>query len=202
MYFFCRNTNGFTSSYPNEAMLNSRHQENYTSLLSSQNIPPYNTGFNYTTQNFTNHDQDLQPCRMKEQLSDQFYRNYTELLSTNPNSSHHVVERNFQENETKSLLKSFSSGNLVNKIPSSNGRFSQIFPSINVSNLNDTALDMNLEAVDLLASSRFNGEFTPSSQNQTPNFRDGFSFGFDHMQQQIPFYASNKVSIIISIIFY
>ncbi|KAL8490431.1 hypothetical protein ACS0TY_026075 [Phlomoides rotata] len=184
------NANGFTSSYPcNETM---RHQENYTSTLLSSH--PYLGFMNY---NSTHQDQDLQQhsSRTKElQLSDQYYRNYTELLS-----SVDVIERNLQQNDvevgTKLLLKS---GNLTNKnIPTNNGRFStqNIFPSINVSNLNETALgafDMNLEAVDLLASSRFNGDFTPSPHNQTP-----FSFGFDHMHQQslqIPFYASNKVT--------
>lgn len=174
-------------------------------------MPPYNNlGFNYTTQNFTNHhdDQDVQHSRHKEQLSgaaDQYYRRYTELLTNTD------FERNLQQNDVAAVGPTKLFGNLMNKInpPASNGRFcSQIFPSVNVSNLNETALasagglDMNLEAVDL-APSRFNGGFAPSSQNQTVVFRDGFSFGFDHLQQQalqIPFYATNKVSIYIIIL--
>ncbi|KAL8059081.1 hypothetical protein ABFX02_03G063700 [Erythranthe guttata] len=128
---------------------------------------------------------------------------------------------------TKLLLKSFSSGNLMTKNQISppdfyynngggggagiNGRglfcSSQIFPSVNVSSLssnqnftNPTSLDMNLEALDLLTSSRFSGEFGgASSQNQSQN--GGFAYGFDHhhMQQQVhqtttPFYSSSKVS--------
>ncbi|EYU32900.1 hypothetical protein MIMGU_mgv1a019357mg [Erythranthe guttata] len=127
---------------------------------------------------------------------------------------------------TKLLLKSFSSGNLMTKNPISppdfyynnngggggasiNGRglfcSSQIFPSVNVSSLssnqnftNPTSLDMNLEALDLLTSSRFSGEFGgASSQNQNQN--GGFSYGFDHhhMQQQVhqtttPFYSTSS----------
>ncbi|KAL7155346.1 hypothetical protein ABFS83_03G069000 [Erythranthe nasuta] len=131
---------------------------------------------------------------------------------------------------TKLLLKSFSSGNLMTKNQISppdfynsnynnnsggasiNGRglfcSSQIFPSVNVSSLsssnqnftNPTSLDMNLEALDLLTSSRFSGEFGgASSHNQNQN--GGFAYGFDHhhMQQQVhqtttPFYSTSKVS--------
>ncbi|KAL7117364.1 hypothetical protein ACP275_03G067400 [Erythranthe tilingii] len=179
--------------------------------------------------------------------SEHYYRNYVDILSSNTSPNNNSSRNNNtatdeQSNDylgTKLLLKSFSSGNLMNKNQISppdfynsnynnnnnsgggasiNGRglfcSSQIFPSVNVSSLsgnqnftNPTSLDMNLEALDLLTSSRFSGEFGGASsqnQNQTGILRDnigGFAYGFDHhMQQQVhqttttPFYSSSKVS--------
>ncbi|KAJ4824557.1 hypothetical protein Tsubulata_033788 [Turnera subulata] len=63
----------------------------------------------------------------------------------------------------------------------SRGSFSQIYPSTNISNLNQSlsslqssSLDMNLQALDLLTSSRFSGS---NAQTSLPNF------GFGHIQQ-------------------
>ncbi|GER35539.1 basic helix-loop-helix (bHLH) DNA-bindingsuperfamily protein [Striga asiatica] len=79
--------------------------------------------------------------------------------------------------------------------------FGQIFSSVSSLNqmglTNAGALDMNLEALDLLTSSSFSGNFGASSHNQIGILRDGFSnYGLfdDHMQQssEIPFYDSSK----------
>ncbi|KAK4429309.1 Transcription factor [Sesamum alatum] len=211
-----------SSSYPSQNLLNSREtrqQEPTDHLLSSHYITsmthPADLAFHWpnTTPNFTSLNQDL---RIKEDLADHYYRKYTDILSSNSPSSTDE-QRNLQPNDidTKLFLKSFSSSgnNLMNKAQlsqgdlysnvngSGRGGFSQIFPSINVSNLNQTgvtnpmSLDMNLEALDLLTSSRFSGNYGHSSQNQIGILRDGFSYGFDHMQQshQIPLlYSSNN----------
>ncbi|KAL0325826.1 UNVERIFIED_CONTAM: hypothetical protein Sradi_5151900 [Sesamum radiatum] len=103
--------------------------------------------------------------------------------STDELSLQRNAQRSLQPNDidTKLFLKSVSSGNLMNKAQLSqgdlyssnvtgaaaiNGRgFGQILPSINISNLNQTgltnpgSLDMNLEALDLLTSSRFGGNY-------------------------------------------
>lgn len=213
VFFFDRNTNCF-SSYPSET----KQAEN--SAVSSQlysTMAPDIAAYNWANNATTNHhcDQDLQQhSRIKDEVGDQYYRRYSEMLSSSPqsNTDDLSLRTDLQTNDdvaTKFLLKSFSYGNLMNKIQLSptpdhlysnintttaNARgFAQIFPSVNVSTLNQTP-DMNLEALDLLASSRFSG-------NQIGILRDGFSnYGFDHMQQshQIPFYhESNKVRIYV-----
>ncbi|KAL0360623.1 UNVERIFIED_CONTAM: Transcription factor [Sesamum radiatum] len=212
-----------------------RHQEptflssHYTSMA------PADLGFHWanTTANFTTlSHQSAQDLRIKEDLAaDHYYRKYTDILSSScsPSSTDELslqrnAQRSLQPNDidTKLFLKSVSSGNLMNKAQLSQGDlygsnvtgpaaaihgrgFSQILPSINISNLNQTglvnpgtSLDMNLEALDLLTSSRFGGNYDTSSQNQIGLLRDGFSYGFDHMQQshQIPllYSSNNKVS--------
>ncbi|KAL0438494.1 UNVERIFIED_CONTAM: Transcription factor [Sesamum latifolium] len=211
-----------------------RHQESTNFLSSHYtSMAPADLGFHWanTTANFTTlSHQSAQDLRIKEDLADHYYRKYTDILSSScsPSSTDELglqrnAHRSLQPNDidTKLFLKSVSSGNLMNKAQLSQGDlyssnvtgpaaaihgrgFSQILPSINISNLNQTglanpgSLDMNLEALDLLTSSRFGGNYDPSSQNQIGLLRDGFSYGFDHMQQshQIPllYSSNNKVS--------
>ncbi|PIN21564.1 hypothetical protein CDL12_05735 [Handroanthus impetiginosus] len=222
------NTNGFSTSYPTETFLNSRetrpglHQENRTTtlLLSSQyanSMAPDLGTFHWSNTTTAQSGQDLHLSRIKlEELSQHYYCNY------NNNSGHQLSNEQrplLQPNDdlnTRLFLKSVSYGNeniMNNKIQlsptgdinlhSSSGRgFSQIFPSINISNLNNqpaasASLDINLEALDLLACSRFSGNFGHSSVNHIGLLRDGFSYGsFDHIHQshQFPFCGSNKVS--------
>lgn len=192
--------------------------------------PDMNFNWANTTGNLTSNQsaQDLQLSRIKEEFSDSCYLKYTELLSSSPLSrtdelSPRNEQRNLQSNDigTRFLLKSLSSGNLMNKIQLSpgdltsyysgngpiynGGGISQIFPSINFSNLNQEgltnpgSLDMNLQALDLLTSSRFSGNFSPPPQNQIgTNY-----YSIDHMQQPYltPLYSSNKVSIYLFIYF-
>ncbi|KAJ6306432.1 hypothetical protein OIU78_021697 [Salix suchowensis] len=125
----------------------------------------------------------------------------------------------------KLLLKTISSGFPINghdqfstrQIPSSHhncssfgsavpsrGSFSQIYPSINISNFNQPSsplipgsLDMNLQALDLLTSTRFSGSFPhPASLDPLDMFKDSLSFGFDSMQHsnQRPACSPNKIS--------
>lgn len=77
-----------------------------------------------------------------------------------------------------------------NSIPSG-GNFSQIYPSINISSLNQSSsatssnsFDMNLQALDLLTSSRFSGNLIhPSHEHNLGMYKEGLPFGIDHMQQ-------------------
>ncbi|KAL9449133.1 hypothetical protein AB3S75_011126 [Citrus x aurantiifolia] len=73
----------------------------------------------------------------------------------------------------------------------SRGNFSQIYPSINISNLsqtsstNSTNFDMNLQFLDLLASSRFSGDFSQPSHDNLGLYKESLPFGCDqhHLQQ-------------------
>lgn len=99
-------------------------------------------------------------------------------------------------------------GGVAAAIPS-RGHFSQIFPTINISNLSNqsspivsSSLDMNLQALDLLTSARFSGSFSHPSNNNLGLFRDGLSFGLDHLQQSTnrPSNSPTKVSTIYLLI--
>uniref|UniRef100_A0A5B6YK87 BHLH domain-containing protein n=1 Tax=Davidia involucrata TaxID=16924 RepID=A0A5B6YK87_DAVIN len=73
--------------------------------------------------------------------------------------------------------------------------FSQIFPSVNISNLNQaisSPLDMNLKALDLFTSARLCGNLSQlPSQGHLGIFKESLSYaGFDHMQHS----QSNKMS--------
>ncbi|XP_021672019.2 transcription factor bHLH110 isoform X3 [Hevea brasiliensis] len=67
------------------------------------------------------------------------------------------------------------------------GNFSQIYPSINISNFNRSppsisgSFDMNLQALDLLTSTRFNGSFGQPSHDNLGIYKDNISYSLDHM---------------------
>ncbi|KAK6131232.1 hypothetical protein DH2020_035022 [Rehmannia glutinosa] len=221
------NTNGFSESIN----LNSRETRQQDNTLispqySSKNMAP-DLGFHWanTTTTANNNHQSLQdlhhlPRIKAELLADHYYHKYTEILSTNSQTSTDDLNliSNQQRNDLqrpKLLLKSLSPANHKTQFSSpgddhlysnigaaNNGRsgFSQIFPTVNISNFNQMGLtnpgclDMNLEALDLLTCSRFSGNFgTPHDQQNQIGFSN---YGFHHMQQshQIPIlYGSNKV---------
>ncbi|KAF9683066.1 hypothetical protein SADUNF_Sadunf05G0173500 [Salix dunnii] len=142
-----------------------------------------------------------------------------------PSSSYIKDEHKDLSLSEKLLLKTISSGFPINghdqfstrQISSSHhncssfggaipsrGSFSQIYPSINISNFNQPSsplisgsLDMNLQALDLLTSTRFNGSFPhPASLDPLDMFKDSLSFGFDSIQHsnQRPACSPNKIS--------
>ncbi|CAK7346326.1 unnamed protein product [Dovyalis caffra] len=85
----------------------------------------------------------------------------------------------------------------------SRGNFSQIYPSVNISNLNQPSsplmsgsFDMNLQALDLLTPTRFSGSFAQPSLDPLDMFKDSLSFGLDRMQQsnQRPSCSPSKIS--------
>lgn len=205
-------TNGLNSD-PNEALLNpreSRQQEN--NLLSPQysSMSP-DLGFHWA--NVTESSEDLNLSRIKDEISGNYYLKYTDSLSSFPPSSNDYSNFKIEPRNQESydigkrlLLKSLSQGDFYADSQSNGaincGRgFSQIFPSTNVSNLdltgltNPGSLDMNLQALDLLHSSRFCGNFNLSFPNQIGLLRDGLCYGIDDLQQshQAPIlYNSNK----------
>lgn len=221
-YLNYRSTNGLNSD-PNEALLNpreSRQQEN--TLLSPQyrSMSP-DLGFHWA--NVTESSEDLNLSRIKEEISGNYYLKYTDLLSSFPPSSNDysnfkIEPRNQESNDIgkRLLLKSLSQGDFYADSRSNGaincGRgISQIFPSTNVSNLdltwltNPRSLDMNLQALDLLNSSRFSGNFNLSFPNQIGLLRDGLCYGIDYLHQshQAPIlYNSNKVGIYIHLSFH
>ncbi|XP_044510948.1 transcription factor bHLH110-like isoform X1 [Mangifera indica] len=150
---------------------------------------------------------DMHFSKIKDKLSDSFPK-FTDML----NSPSNITDQKGLHDDLseKLLLKTISSdfplnGNQFcagkfysnaqdvssfgNAIPS-RGNFSQIYPSINVSNLNQSSsatsssFDMNLQALDLLTSSRFSGNFSHPSHNNLCAYRESLPLGLDdHMQQ-------------------
>lgn len=210
-------------------------------------MAPPDFGFYWPHHNTTTDDNyhEFPSTRIKEELAETYYRNYMNILHTTTSSSspstttttqhHHfnLISNNDNTTDhdlrggTKLLLKSLSSGNLINNKNINHQQLSphqdhhmygggggrgglistHIFPTVNVSSISNQtgftnpggSLDMNLEALDLLTSSRFCANFDTSSQNQIGLLRDdGFtSYGFnDHMHQShqvLPFHGSTKV---------
>lgn len=152
-------------------------------------------------------------ARIKEQFFNNIYPNgYTEILN-----SSRLRDLPLNDLNAKLLLRTSVSGNLTSGIQLSSGDllsnspitgsgrgFNRILPGVNVSNLNlsaslanSSSSDMNLEALDVLTSSRFSGKFSPNSQNEQGLFKDDLSYyGFDYTQRsnKMPFHSINKVS--------
>lgn len=78
------------------------------------------------------------------------------------------------------------------------GNFSQIYPSINISNLSRSqppisgSFDMNLQALDLLTSTRFSGSFGQPSHDNIGIYNDNISYSLDRMH--MPSCSPSKVS--------
>ncbi|KAG8632399.1 hypothetical protein MANES_18G020600v8 [Manihot esculenta] len=77
------------------------------------------------------------------------------------------------------------------------GNFSQIYPSINISNLSPSqppisgSFDMNLQALDLLTSKRFSGSFGQPSHDNIGIYNDNISYSLDRMH--MPSCSPSKV---------
>lgn len=148
---------------------------------------------------------------IKDELtSDSNYPKFTEMINTSPSSSIedlHLHNLNDQRNlndmmSEKLFLRNFnglhlpppdnfySNGNPHNGTSTSapsRATFSQIFPSINISNFGQSSsiisnsLGMSLEALDLFNSPRFSGSFSqPSSHDQLADLSYNC---VDHLQQ-------------------
>ncbi|KAG8632404.1 hypothetical protein MANES_18G020600v8 [Manihot esculenta] len=78
------------------------------------------------------------------------------------------------------------------------GNFSQIYPSINISNLSPSqppisgSFDMNLQALDLLTSKRFSGSFGQPSHDNIGIYNDNISYSLDRMH--MPSCSPSKTS--------
>ncbi|XWS25810.1 hypothetical protein CRYUN_Cryun27aG0099000 [Craigia yunnanensis] len=186
---------------------------------------------------FTTHSfHDLQLAKIKEELSESLTR-FTEMLSdtSSVGDSHQLPPTNYLKNEQKGLhdlsekllLKTIASGFPMFSAGSefysttqncsisgstslpSRGNFSQIYPTINISNLNQasspnipSSFDMNLEALDLLSPARFNSRssFSHPSHDHTNLgiYKESPSFGLHHhhfqQSNQRPAYSPSKIS--------
>nr|WAK86070.1 transcription factor bHLH24 [Nothapodytes nimmoniana] len=126
-------------------------------------------------------------------------------------SHQRFTEPRVNDLNNKHLLRTSSSGchintalqlvqNVVSDIPGnaaphpSRGIFSQIFPTVNISDLNQpssmNSLDMNLRALDLHTYANLSGSLIHPSQAYAAAWKDGFSYGLDNMHQ-----AGQKPSI-------
>eukprot|EP00257_Ricinus_communis_P015864 XP_015573858.1 transcription factor bHLH110 isoform X2 [Ricinus communis] len=184
------------------------------------------------TNHQTSHDHDLQLGKIKEEdeLSDSFTK-FTEMINStsaasNTDQDSHLSSTSYIKDEQKYmtdlseklLLKTISSGFPINGHPQfspslicssfgspipSRGNFSQIYPSINISNLNRStspsisgSFDMNLQALDLLTSTRFGGSFGQPSHDNLGIYKDNISYDFDRMQNHMPSCSHSKISSI------
>lgn len=200
---------------------------------------PWNNSINVTSnpvENFMTHElQRL--ARIKDELSgSESYPKFSEMINSSPTSSIedlHLNPSSGYNNNQDLLLRTFSNGcqikggQLIDQFPddtpnnhfqncssriSSRGTFSQIFPTINISNLNQSpsaissdSFDMNLPALDLFGSPRFNGNFShPSSFNPHQLgsfFKDTcLSYGLDKMHQpnHRPVICPSKISSVFN----
>jgi hypothetical protein len=185
---------------------------------------------------------ELQLSKIKEELSSDSFPKFTEMLYSpsstieDPHPSSSSYFKDEQEGLSlgeKLLLKTISPGfprnahdqfspreisschhngsSFGSAIPSRES-FSQIYPSINISNLNQPSsplisgsFDMNLQGLDLLTSTRFSGSFAQPSDDPLAMFnKDSLSFGLDRMQQasQRPSCSPNKVRFNSSSLFF
>lgn len=145
---------------------------------------------------------------IKQETSlDNSYPRFTQMLKS-PSS---IEERELSDMNAKLLLGTLSNtgiqhypGDNNNLLYSSNssssnstnrGRFCQIYPTINVSNLNInqanscSSLDMNLQPLDLINSTRYGGSFSQTYGLTTNHFQ--------HSSSESPVNSSNSVSISI-----
>ncbi|KAF5806697.1 putative transcription factor bHLH family [Helianthus annuus] len=187
-------------------------------------------------ENFMTHElQRLARMKDHEISSPESYPKFSEMINSSPTSSIEDLHLNPSpgyNNNQELLLTTFSNGcqikggQLIDRFPndtsnnhyqnsssqtSSRGTFSQIFPTINISNLNQSpvaissnSFDMNLPALDLFGSPRFNGNFSHPSSFNIPNhhqlgsfFKDTcLSYGLDQMHQpnHTPVICHSKLS--------
>ncbi|KAG6648599.1 transcription factor bHLH110 isoform X1 [Carya illinoinensis] len=202
---------------------NPRDSRQYNDILvpSLNSSMVQDLGFHWTsnagcfTSSTAQSSHDLHLAKIKEELSESFPK-FTEMLNSSSSVEdyhlHHPTgclkdeqkDNLSHELSEKLLLKTVSSKGFYSNsqnLPSfggaaipSRGNFSQIYPSINISNVNQSpspsaisssSLDMNLQALDLLTSERYSG----SSFSQLPNSHDSLGvfkespFGLENMQQ-------------------
>ncbi|XP_076924937.1 transcription factor bHLH110-like [Bidens hawaiensis] len=208
-----------SSSFPwsQNPILN--RQNNNINSRNLDTFPCNNMG--YPVDNFMTHDlQNL--ARIKDEFSVvESYPKFLELLNCNPNYSsllkddeHQQISYSNNNNIQDFLLANYATGcqikggQLIDDQTCSNGTFSQIFPTISISSLNQStttsssssstsSFDMNcLPALEYpFGSPRFDAKFSHHSSLSAHNL-GGVSYGFDCMRQpnQRPSVYPSKVS--------
>ncbi|KAK9271065.1 hypothetical protein L1049_026654 [Liquidambar formosana] len=228
------NTANFNQNINRDSLFDSRdsRQKNDTLVPQVNSSMIQDLGFHWTSNvaSFTGQSaQDLHLAKTKEELSDTFPK-FTEMMNSSssiedlhlpPTSYIKNEHKDFDDLSEKLLLKTLSNHqpsaggfysnsqncpNFGGVAMPSRGSFSQIFPSINISNLNQSAsaisntLDMNMQALDLLTSPRLTGSISQVSHDNLGLVKDSLSFGLHHMQQltHMPSSNPNKISPFIN----
>ncbi|XP_059279065.1 transcription factor bHLH110 isoform X1 [Lycium ferocissimum] len=164
------------NSYSGGAIINTTNSSSDPLLLRQQLQSGTNLVSMSTTQDlgfhWANNNINSQLVKQENSLSDSYPR-FTQMLK-----SPSIEERELSDMNARLLLGTLSNtglqlypGDNNNLLYSSNssstnrGRFSQIYPTINVSNLNinqanSSSLDMNLQPLDLINSARYGGSFS------------------------------------------
>lgn len=161
----------------------------------------------FITTSHSAHDQHL--AKIKEELTNSFPK-FTDMITDSSHSS--TTEEDLSE---KLFFKTISSGggflsdhsqNSCSSfgsvaMPSRVMNYSQIFPSINISNLNESSsppisnalgFHMNLQALDFLTSTRLSGSINHPAHDNDSIVKESLSFGPDHhMQHLTPRSSSN-----------
>ncbi|KAA8528676.1 hypothetical protein F0562_036031 [Nyssa sinensis] len=179
------NTGNFINPNINGSIINSRNTRQQNDIL----VPSLNgsmiqdLGLQWPSNagNFTSRSaHDLHLERIKEELSDS-YPKFTQMI----NSESRIQD--FHSHQT-------SYGNCASTLTSiatpSRANFSQIFPTVNISNMNQSSSeisnpsDMNLKALDLFNSARLCGNSSPPSHHHLGPFKEStLPYDFDQMQQ-------------------
>lgn len=199
---------------PNTILNNSYFNPNINATSMIQDM-----GFRTSFSSMSAHE--LQLARIKQELSSSYISNYPKFTATlNSHSSSSSIELDshllhpsssssssyIQNDRQRDLLKTFSSGCQINglhQLPAARGTFSQIFPTINISNFNQSAsnsvvssassFDMNLEALDLFNSVRFSGSLSSQpSQDYLGLLKSSLPYSLDNIQQQSRHRPSNS----------
>jgi len=227
MSTICRNNN-FNSNFDG-VFSNPRESKQDNDILAPclNNSMVQDLGFYWLSNAGSSNSQSAHDLKIKEEHSESF-RKYTELLHSS-SEDYHFTPTSHIKNERndlseKLLLKTISTKGLYSNAqncPSfggvampSRGNFSQIYPSINISNLNQSAssseisssLDMNLQALNLLTPERYSGSFSQPSHDSLGLFKASPSFGLDHMHMQQlthrPSFSPNNVSTLLFSFFF
>ncbi|XP_010254736.1 PREDICTED: transcription factor bHLH110-like isoform X2 [Nelumbo nucifera] len=137
---------------------------------------------------------------VKNEQQQQHLHDLSEKILLRTLSSGRINALQHSEEELYSDAQSCAS---LGGIPTSSAAsFSRIFPTTNISNKNSSSspfsssFGMNLQALDLLTSTRYTGSFSQPSHGNLGMLRDSLSFGLDQLQQsshKSP-YSPNKVS--------
>ncbi|KAL4566380.1 hypothetical protein LXL04_030495 [Taraxacum kok-saghyz] len=199
------------------------HNSSSTSMVHELGLPWNTTNNNNNVtnnnpiENFMTHELTHLTRTTKDEFSvSESYPKFTDMINSSPTSSIEDMQLKPSPNYTNNhelLFRTFSNGcqikgghgqimdqftdddsnNHYQNGSRSRGSFSQIFPTINISNLNQSpanSFDMNLPALDLFGSPRFNGSFSHNPSSFNPHHQTGsffkdtcLSYGLDQMHQ-------------------
>ncbi|KAL6995720.1 hypothetical protein U1Q18_005854 [Sarracenia purpurea var. burkii] len=189
----------------------SRQQNDSSSMIQDLGFQRDNSNKNVRSGSFPNQSSshDLHLARINGELSDS-YKKFSEIIHNSLSSveDFHLQPTSYMKNDQRDLnhlseklllrnlssvpAEEFFSG--AGSQNSSRGNFSQIFPTINISNLNQSS------SSDIFTSDRsFAGCLNQASNDHFGRNKDSFYYGFDHLQQAI--HRSSNITTKMLIIF-